>query len=183
MSSSTVSKSASKLDLKTILVRLSKMTGSLGGLDACVMLAQYSSPLVIALLLRLGRLKASLRSLPGGNSVIGAGASDQGSLQMAKGLGNVAASLTDARAVMRAFGTCSIVILKVKITGDPFKVSYPSYLASRDSTRGHSLPSNLCRDWTAQRPSRHYRPCHCLGFTRSTTSFGYLSRVWSLLRR
>jgi len=75
---------------KYLLNRLSALTSTLTGLDGVLMLAQYSSPLVIALLLRLAKMKKE-----GG----------KGLLQLAGGLAVGAGSIGDARTVMRAFGT------------------------------------------------------------------------------
>ena len=88
-----------KMDPKIILARLSKLTGSVNGLDACLMLAQYSSPFIIALLLRLSRIRSSLTSAAAEKVVVG-----HGVLGTVEGVKNVAGALGDARAVMRAFG-------------------------------------------------------------------------------
>jgi hypothetical protein len=75
---------------KYLLNRLSALTSTLTGLDGVLMLAQYSSPLIIALLLRLAKLKKD-----GGKNLLG----------LAGGIAAGAGSLGDARTVMRAFGT------------------------------------------------------------------------------
>jgi hypothetical protein len=83
-----------------ILNRLSKVTSTLTGLDGALMLAQYSSPLVIALLLRLAKLRRD-----GGKSLIG----------LAGGLASGAGSIGEARTVMRAFGQSVAHILWMMI--------------------------------------------------------------------
>jgi hypothetical protein len=70
------------------------------------MLAQYTSPLIIALLLRLARFRAAHPHLRfglrgGGASVKGGG---EGLVRLAEGWGRAAGSVADARVIMRAFG-------------------------------------------------------------------------------
>lgn len=92
---------------KLLLARLSRLTSTIPGLDASLMLAQYSSPLVIALLLRLAAFKARH---PKVTLVSGAGKRTLtvnggfGLAKIADGWGNAAGSIGDARVVMRAFG-------------------------------------------------------------------------------
>jgi hypothetical protein len=70
------------------------------------MLAQYSSPLVIALLLRLARLRAAHPRL--GLQSRGSGAAmrvgGERLVRLAEGWANAAGSVADARVIMRAFG-------------------------------------------------------------------------------
>lgn len=87
--------------LKRVLARLSALTSTLNGLDGAIMLAQYSSPLIIALLLRLAKYRHD-----GG----------KGLRQIAEGLAKGAGGMSEARTIMRAFGTSllhlDLVLLK-----------------------------------------------------------------------
>jgi len=83
---------------KVLLARLTKLTQTIPGLDASLMLAQYSSPLVIAFLLGLAKFHAAH---PRMNTKGPAGA---GLLSLAEGWGKAAVSIGDARVIMRAFG-------------------------------------------------------------------------------
>jgi len=74
---------------KYLLNRLSALTSTLTGLDGVLMLAQYSSPLIIALLLRLAKLKKD-----GGKNLLG----------LAGGIAAGAGGIGETRTVMRAFG-------------------------------------------------------------------------------
>lgn len=78
------------VQLKRVLARLSALTSTLNGLDGAIMLAQYSSPLIIALLLRLAKYRHD-----GG----------KGLRQIAEGLAKGAGGMSEARTIMRAFGT------------------------------------------------------------------------------
>lgn len=78
------------ISAKRVLARLSALTSTLSGLDGAIMLAQYSSPLVIALLLRLAKYRSD-----GGKGLRG----------VAMGLAKGAAGMSEARTIMRAFGT------------------------------------------------------------------------------
>lgn len=86
--------------LKKILARMSAVTSTLTGLDGAIMLAQYSSPLVIALLLRLARYRKD-----GGKSLRG----------VAEGIARGAGGMGEARTVMRAFGTSHVPSLSYSI--------------------------------------------------------------------
>ncbi|XAO26054.1 hypothetical protein I312_104888 [Cryptococcus bacillisporus CA1280] len=97
---------------KLLLARLSRLTSTIPGLDASLMLAQYSSPLVIALLLRLAAFKArhpkvTLASGAGKRTLTVNGGF--GLAKIADGWGNAAGSIGDARVVMRAFGLLPII--------------------------------------------------------------------------
>lgn len=96
MSETTASKHEARpttlVRLKRTLDRLSAMTGTLTGLDGAIMLAQYSSPFLIALLLRLARYRQD-----GGKSLRG----------LADGLGKMAGGMSEARTIMRLFGMTS----------------------------------------------------------------------------
>jgi hypothetical protein len=83
--------------VKYLLNRLSALTSTLTGLDGVLMLAQYSSPLVIALLLRLAKLKKD-----GGKSL----------LSLAGGIAAGAGGIGETRTVMRAFGISSSTPLR-----------------------------------------------------------------------
>lgn len=60
------------------------------------MLAQYSAPLIIAILLRIARLR---NAYPAKTVVNGSGL-----VRLADGWGKAAGSIGDARVIMRAFG-------------------------------------------------------------------------------
>ena len=85
-----------------LLARLNGLTSTLPGLDASLMLAQYSSPIVITLLLSLARLRAASSRT---NTKAAGGA---GLIALAEGWGNAAASIGDARVIMRAAGQSSL---------------------------------------------------------------------------
>ncbi|WVQ72115.1 hypothetical protein IAR50_001660 [Cryptococcus sp. DSM 104548] len=87
-----------------LLARLARLTGTLPGLDASLMLAQYSSPLIIALLLKLAHLRArfprvKLAKAGGGSGLV----------RLAEGWGRAGTSIGDARVVMRAFGILPVL--------------------------------------------------------------------------
>lgn len=80
-----------------LLTRLAQLTSTVPGLDATLMLAQYTSPLLIAVLLALARLRSRVAK------TAGAGA---GLLGVAEGLGKAALSIGEARMIMRLAGGC-----------------------------------------------------------------------------
>lgn len=82
------------LDRQVLLNRLVRMTSKTSGLSAIFMLAQYSSPLVVSLLLKLAEIR-SRRSATAGKDLV----------RMAAGWTKVADGAADARIVMRSFGT------------------------------------------------------------------------------
>jgi hypothetical protein len=94
------------------LPRLAKLTGSLPGLDASLMVVQYSSPAVIAVLMGLASLKDKYpalrlslrRSGPGEKGLVGG----TGLRLLAAAWGRVGLSIGDARVIMRAFGRSSV---------------------------------------------------------------------------
>ncbi len=72
------------------------------------MIAQYSSPMVIALLLGLAKFRAAhprirLSFLNNGEKAVIAGAGT-GLIKLAEGWGKAAVSIGEARVIMRAFG-------------------------------------------------------------------------------
>lgn len=89
------------------LPRLAKLTGSLPGLDASLMVVQYSSPAVIAVLMGLASLKDKYPALrlslrrSGEKGLVGGA----GLRLLAVAWGRVGLSIGDARVIMRAFGT------------------------------------------------------------------------------
>ncbi|WVO14475.1 hypothetical protein L204_102110 [Cryptococcus depauperatus] len=90
-----------------ILSRLTQLTSTLPGLDASLMLAQYSSPLVVAILFKLASFRTRhprvrISSGAGKRTLIVDGG--LGFARLAEGWGRAAASVGDARVVMRAFG-------------------------------------------------------------------------------
>lgn len=98
--------SDSKPHHTNMLARVMKLTSTKEGLDASLMMAQYSSPLVIAFLLSLARFRAShphlAFSLRGKGGVAGDGG--QSLVRMSEGIAKAAGSIGDARVIMRAFG-------------------------------------------------------------------------------
>ncbi|OWZ37750.1 hypothetical protein LQV05_005733 [Cryptococcus neoformans] len=97
---------------KLLLARLSRLTSTIPGLDASLMLAQYSSPIVIALLLKLAAFKArhpkvTFASGAGKRTLTVDGGF--GLAKVAEGWGKAAGSIGDARVVMRAFGLLPII--------------------------------------------------------------------------
>ncbi|WRT68528.1 uncharacterized protein IL334_005505 [Kwoniella shivajii] len=105
------SKSITSPSFTFLLSRLTKLTSTYSGLDASLMLVQYSSPLVIAVLLALSRLikRARLSGLAGYGQKGAAVASGWGLLQLAEGWGKMGVSVGDARVVFRAFGLLPIL--------------------------------------------------------------------------
>jgi hypothetical protein len=80
-----------------LLNRLSAITSTLTGLDGALMLAQYSTPVIIALLLRLSKLKKT--GLPSPRL-----------LRLVQGLASAGGGIGDARTVMRAFGMSMVTL-------------------------------------------------------------------------
>ena len=108
----TVKKSGGAFDdAKYMVDRLAKLTSTIPGLDASLMLVQYSSPFVIALLLRLAKFRADHPRVRLGQSAkVSLGPSGGASLtRLAEGWGKAAGSIADARVIMRAFGTSTIL--------------------------------------------------------------------------
>jgi len=93
----TQARATSLAKARYLLARLSALTSTLTGLDGALMLAQYSSPLIIALLLRLAKLRKD-----GGKGFLG----------LAGGLAIAGSSIGDARTVMRAFGMSAPLLLR-----------------------------------------------------------------------
>ncbi|WVR09493.1 hypothetical protein IAU60_006561 [Kwoniella sp. DSM 27419] len=93
------------LTLPMLLHRLTKLTATLPGLDASLMLVQYSSPLVITLLLRLAALRARYPLFKLGRGKPGA----FGLVKLAEGWGKAAGGIGDARVIMRAFGLLPVL--------------------------------------------------------------------------
>ncbi|WVF67564.1 hypothetical protein IAT40_002322 [Kwoniella sp. CBS 6097] len=129
---------------RILLARLTKLTGTLPGLDASLMLFQYSSPLVIALLLRLATLKsryAFLRNNKGVAAAAGVGVKGGfGLVQLAEGWGKAALSVSEARVIMRAFGLLPILQWLLAIHPNPLK-SLRSLLLSFGSPSSLAQPS------------------------------------------
>lgn len=100
-----MSKASSFQQIQALLPRLAKLTGSLPGLDASLMLVQYSSPAVIALLMIMAKIRdrypAVLFSLRGGKQSITGGTSLR---LLGEAWAKVGGSIGDARIIMRAFG-------------------------------------------------------------------------------
>ncbi|WVQ68386.1 uncharacterized protein L199_006594 [Kwoniella botswanensis] len=121
------SKLPSSSTARQLLARLTKLTSTYSGLDASLMLVQYSSPLVIALLLRLAALKTRI-------GLRGKGGSAFGLRQLAEGWGKMGGSIGEARVVFRAFGLLPILTWLLSLHPHPIQ-SLKSLLQS-----GH-LPS------------------------------------------
>ncbi|KAK6910789.1 hypothetical protein I203_104822 [Kwoniella mangroviensis CBS 8507] len=121
------SKLPSSLTARQLLAGLTKLTSTYSGLDASLMLVQYSSPLVIALLLRLAALKTRI-------GIRGKGGSGFGLRQLAEGWGKMGGSIGEARVVFRAFGLLPILTWLLSLHPHPIE-SLKSLLQS-----GH-LPS------------------------------------------
>ncbi|WWC93461.1 hypothetical protein V866_000295 [Kwoniella sp. B9012] len=117
----------SSLTARQLLARLTKLTSTYSGLDASLMLVQYSSPLVIALLLRLAALKTKV-------GIRGKGGSGFGLRQLAEGWAKMGGSIGEARVVFRAVGLLPILTWLLSLHPHPIQ-SLKSLLQS-----GH-LPS------------------------------------------
>ena len=87
---------------KLLLARLTGLTSTLPGLDASLMLAQYSSPIIITILMSLAKWRAA------NSRMTSKGAAGAGLINLAEGLGKAAASIGDARVIVRAFGQSSL---------------------------------------------------------------------------
>lgn len=106
-----MSKSQPLQQIQAVLPRLAKLTGSLPGLDASLMLVQYSTPAVIAVLMGLASfrdkypaLRLSLRRAAAEKGVA-VGTGGAGLRLLAAAWARVGLSIGDARVIMRAFGT------------------------------------------------------------------------------
>jgi hypothetical protein len=92
--------------VQAVLPRVAKLTGSLPGLDASLMVVQYSSPAVIAVLMGLASLRDKYPALR--LSLRNAGEKSlSGGLRLrslAAAWARVGGSIGDARVIMRAFG-------------------------------------------------------------------------------
>ena len=125
--------------LRAIISRLARMTSSLGGLDAVLMLAQYSSPFVIALVLKLARYRALYAKNRGYLDLV----------KTAEGLGKVGASLSEARLIMRLCGEYNSPIAFVSVFSSLYG-NWTSHLTFIQ--RNESLTLSF------RRPARHSRP-------------------------
>ena len=99
---------------KVLLARLTRLTSSNPGLDASLMIAQYSSPLVIAFLLGLAKFRTAHPRLSTIKVPAGAGL-----IRLAEGWAKAGASVGDARVIMRAFGQSRIpraIMCKLRIS-------------------------------------------------------------------
>lgn len=126
---------------RLLLDRLTKLVSSIAGLDASLMLVQYSSPLIIALLLRLVKFRAAHPRVrfgveKGGIPVPGSSA---GLVNFAAGLGKAAVSIGDARVIMRAFGELPMNRL---VAGGLIRLQ-ASYLSCKASLGSTLTPSVL----------------------------------------
>lgn len=101
-----MSKPQLSLQVQTLLPRLAKLTGSLPGLDASLMLVQYSSPAVIAILMGLASLRDKYPALRLNLRKVGEKgvAGGNGLRLLAAAWAKVGGSIGDARVIMRAFG-------------------------------------------------------------------------------
>ena len=107
---------------RVLLARLTKLTSTIPGLDASLMLAQYTSPIVITLLISLAKFRTShprLRMRLGGGKGDGAASL----VKLAEGWGKAAGSIGDARVIMRAFG--EYMLLRVPVL--PRRVFIPRH--------------------------------------------------------
>lgn len=83
----------SSQNARALIDRLVKLTSTIPGLDSSLMVFQYSSPVIVALLLRLAKIRQS-SSPKDATGLVG----------VAAGVTKAAASVSDARVIMRAFG-------------------------------------------------------------------------------
>nr|XP_018261609.1 uncharacterized protein I303_06049 [Kwoniella dejecticola CBS 10117]OBR83767.1 hypothetical protein I303_06049 [Kwoniella dejecticola CBS 10117] len=113
------SKSASKpLSSPTYLLsRLTKLTSTYSGLDASLMLVQYSSPLIITLLLQLAALNSKIRDRY--RHVNGNKNAKFGLVQLAEGWGKMGGSIGEARVIFRAFGLLPILTWLLSLHPQP----------------------------------------------------------------
>ncbi|WVQ80152.1 hypothetical protein IAT38_002257 [Cryptococcus sp. DSM 104549] len=117
---------------KLLIARLTRLTSSLPGLDASLMLAQYSSPLVIALLLRLAALRAKYPRVRFSSSAAGGKVTVDGGfglVKLAEGWARAGGSIGDARVIMRAFGLLPILSWLLSLHPKPL-VSLRSFASS-----------------------------------------------------
>ncbi|WWC71443.1 uncharacterized protein I206_105399 [Kwoniella pini CBS 10737] len=133
------SKSSSKISLTSpiyLLSRLTKLTSTYSGLDASLMLVQYSSPLVIALLLRLAALKSKFRSNKNGQAF--------GLVKLAEGWAKMGGSVGEARVVFRAFGLLPILTWLLSLHPNPLQ-SIPKlvYSINKQGLAAFSSPKTL----------------------------------------
>ncbi|ODN83686.1 hypothetical protein L202_01782 [Cryptococcus amylolentus CBS 6039] len=99
-------------DPKHLLARLTRLESTIPGLDATLMLAQYSSPLIITLLLKLASIRARHPkvkfSQAAGQGILKVDRG-YGLVQLAEGWGRAGGSIGDARVIMRAFGMLPVL--------------------------------------------------------------------------
>lgn len=128
-------KAPSDATLRQKLGQLSRMTGTLPGLDATLMVAQYTSPLVVALLLKIAKLRTEVRVNP---AAVG-GSKVSSLVEIAAGWARVGGSIGDARVIMRAAGRSSLSSLcKWHTHGSARPSSYDSVAACTPPTSSAS---------------------------------------------
>ncbi|WWD19171.1 hypothetical protein CI109_103629 [Kwoniella shandongensis] len=166
-----------------LLARLTKLTSTIPGLDASLMLAQYSSPLIIALLLRLASFRAQhprLRlALGGGNSSPGG----FGLVKLAEGWGRAAGSIADARVIMRAFGMLPILQWLFVLHPKPL-ASLRSFFLSLGSSKASqsekALPTLQILSLLAYYPLEHISWLASKGVVPLTPSRLNTTMLWSV---
>ncbi|OCF31528.1 hypothetical protein I317_02137 [Kwoniella heveanensis CBS 569] len=178
---------------RVLLARLTKLTSTLPGLDASLMLFQYSSPLVIALLLRLATLKSRYNLLRGKRGVVagaGAGAGIKGGfglVQLAEGWGTAALSVSEARVIMRAFGLLPILQWLLAIHPSPLKslrsfllsaVTSPSAFLNHPSEK--TLPTLQILSLLAYYPLEHITWLSRKGVVPLSVQRTGLAELWSV---
>ncbi|WWC90490.1 uncharacterized protein L201_005426 [Kwoniella dendrophila CBS 6074] len=105
--SSSASPSARRSSLTTtqLINKLTKLTSTYSGLDASLMIIQYSTPLVIALLLKINQLKTKY----GYHRLFKNKQSNFGLLELSQGWGQMGKSIGEARVIFRLFGMLPII--------------------------------------------------------------------------
>ncbi|KAK8854683.1 hypothetical protein IAR55_003422 [Kwoniella newhampshirensis] len=177
------SKSVSPFSSPTrLLSRLTRLTSTIPGLDASLMLAQYSSPLVIALLLRLASFQARYPRLTlavGGKSSPGG----FGLVKLAEGWGRAAGSISDARVIMRAFGLLPIIQWLLGLHPRPL-ASLRSFLLSLGNSKGFqsekTLPTLQALSLLAYYPLEHISWLASKGVVPLTPASLNMTALWSV---
>ncbi|EIW68358.1 hypothetical protein TREMEDRAFT_32090 [Tremella mesenterica DSM 1558] len=143
-------------DPNHLLARLTRLTSTISGLDASLMLAQYSSPFVIAILLRLARFRADhprvRMTVAAKREVV----SDRGMAltRLAEGWGRAAGSIADARVIMRAFGLLPVIQGLLKMYPDSIE-SLLSFYKRRKVDKEKLLPTLKLLSLLAYYPLEH----------------------------
>ncbi|ORY35488.1 hypothetical protein BCR39DRAFT_461593 [Naematelia encephala] len=172
---------------QALLARLTKLTSTIPGLDASLMLAQYSSPIVIALLLRLAKFRANHPRLSLQMSRAGAvGVKVDGGfglVKLAEGWARAAGSIGDARVIMRAFGLLPILQWLLALHPKPLSSLRRLLTLSMPASALHSpktLPTLQILTLLCYYPLEHLSWLASKGVVPLTPQGAGLASLWSV---